>query len=136
MSDIVVSRAVERSAVSADALVDSLFGDRELAGQLARTFLAEIPGQYAVLAEAVLRLDPTAAADAAHKLKGSVGIFGESDALTAASELERAACAGDAAQMGPWAGRLRFGLGDLTEAADLLLRGRREHHAADEKAGS
>lgn len=130
MSYIAVSGTAERSKVRADTLLDTLSGDRDIAGQVAQVFLAEVPAQYAALADAVGHLDCRTAADAAHKLRGSVGIFGESDALTAARELERAARAGDSVELVSLASQLRGGLTELTEAAGVFLRCCGDHESA------
>src|SRR5262249_3792370 len=66
---------------------------------LIRLFLDTTPETLSALADAVARKDCPRAATLAHKLRGTVGVFGDDDSASALAELEQAALGNDARAM-------------------------------------
>ncbi len=64
-------------------------GDEELLGELARLFLAELPGMLERLRAAVSEKSPSAVASEGHALKGAVANFGAARATNLAFSIER-----------------------------------------------
>ncbi|MGH9776046.1 MAG: response regulator [Candidatus Acidiferrales bacterium] len=85
--------AGEKSPRTADSfdpagLLARMGGSEKLARDLARAFLADLPGRMASLRNAISQNDAEALASAAHTLKGSVGYFGAADTVETARKLE------------------------------------------------
>jgi signal transduction histidine kinase/CheY-like chemotaxis protein len=70
-------------------------GDEGLLQETADIFLQELPKAMAAIRAALATRNGAAAAQAAHSLKGSVGLFGAEDAVTAARSIEEAGRAGE-----------------------------------------
>jgi HPt (histidine-containing phosphotransfer) domain-containing protein len=75
--------------IDAEVLLGVSGGCLELAAELVDTFLEEIPGERARLAEAVTRRDAAGLKSAAHRLAGSLGLIGANGACDYARVLER-----------------------------------------------
>jgi CheY-like chemotaxis protein/HPt (histidine-containing phosphotransfer) domain-containing protein len=75
--------------------LDRVGGDEDLFSELVAVFLAESPGALARVHEAVSSGDPEAIIEAAHALKGSMGILAASDAVAAAQAVETLGQSGD-----------------------------------------
>lgn len=71
-----------------ETLLKQFDSDRDILMLLSEVFLEECPKQLADVEHAVSTRDAAALAGSAHKLKGSVGIFGQTAALEAAGRLE------------------------------------------------
>ena len=69
--------------------------DRELAGAVIRGFLEDCPLQLAVLSKRVSEADATGARHQAHRIKGAAAAVAAEALRARASEMERAAAAGD-----------------------------------------
>jgi two-component system sensor histidine kinase/response regulator len=70
------------------AALERTAGDRELLQELAAVFCAECPQMMAEVRSALDQNDARKLKDAAHALKGAVGVFGLSQAADAAHQLE------------------------------------------------
>jgi HPt (histidine-containing phosphotransfer) domain-containing protein len=79
------------AAVDLEAVMDSLEGDLGLIRSLTEVFLRDCPLQVEQLRSALARRDARSTELAAHKLKGSLGIFGARRAAAMALGLENAA---------------------------------------------
>jgi len=77
------------------AVLARVGGDRKLLASLIRLFLADAPRTLERVRRGLQRGDLSAAAEAAHALKGSVSHFAARDAFEAAQALERSARDGD-----------------------------------------
>ena len=75
--------------------LDRVGGDEDLFSELVAIFLAESPGALARVHEAVSSGDPEAIIEAAHSLKGSMGILAANDAVAAAQAVETLGRSGD-----------------------------------------
>lgn len=75
-------------------------GDRELLKAVVAVLRSQIPTALGTLRSAAAAGDAEAMHRAAHKLKGSVGVFGPSGAADAVARLDAAATAGDLAAAG------------------------------------
>jgi CheY-like chemotaxis protein len=75
--------------------LDYVGGDKDMFGELVAIFLAESPGALARVHEAVSSGDPEAIIEAAHALKGSMGILAANDAVAAAQGVETLGQSGD-----------------------------------------
>jgi HPt (histidine-containing phosphotransfer) domain-containing protein len=60
----------------------------DLAAELVETFLEELPGEWARLANAVVRRDAAGVRESAHKLAGSLGLMGARRAVQLSRVLE------------------------------------------------
>ncbi len=76
-------------------LLRQLEGDEELLRELIETFLAECDGLLSDVLRAVADRDAAGLERAAHKLKGTVSIFGSREATSLAQALETMGRAGD-----------------------------------------
>jgi PAS domain S-box-containing protein len=76
-------------------LAESFAGNAALLSDVIHAFAVETPMALSTMREAVKAKDLPALARAAHKMKGTVGVFTTGPALTAAVELESAARADD-----------------------------------------
>ncbi|MDZ4684535.1 MAG: PAS domain S-box protein [Planctomycetaceae bacterium] len=90
---------LEPLAFDVEAALANLNGEREFLTELAGLFLHSIPELLQTLAAAIERLDANAAADAAHAIKGSLGIFCAEPAYAATLQLERDCRAGSVENM-------------------------------------
>ena len=70
------------------ALLQHFDCDMDILTAISEVFLAECPSQLAAVQSAVASSDASALPRSAHKLKGAVGIFGDTDAFGAVERLE------------------------------------------------
>jgi CheY-like chemotaxis protein len=89
------AHSAERKVFDRDAVLSRVEGDVELLGEVTALFLEEAPGLLSEIRDALARSDGGAVERAAHKLKGSVGIFGAERALDVAQYLEKMGREGD-----------------------------------------
>jgi signal transduction histidine kinase/DNA-binding response OmpR family regulator len=99
-------------AVDLAEALDRVGGDRDLLREVAATFLGQYPAWLAAIRSAVDRRDGVALRDAAHPLRGSLGLFGAKAAVEAASRLETIGRAG----------KLDDGQGALAELERVMTR--------------
>jgi len=71
--------------------LDRIEGDRELGQEIMQMFLGQCPGTLSDIGEALNSGDLDSLGRLAHSIKGTVGIFGARDSVSAALELETAA---------------------------------------------
>ncbi len=90
-------RADPGRSCDCDAFVARLDGDVTLAREMARTFVAEAPGLFAAVSDALRDGDAERLRRAAHALKGAAANFNAVDAVAIAADIERAAARGDLA---------------------------------------
>jgi signal transduction histidine kinase/CheY-like chemotaxis protein/HPt (histidine-containing phosphotransfer) domain-containing protein len=64
-------------------------GNEKLIRSLAKSFLADAPGKFSALRNAIAKKDADALGKAAHALKGALGIFGAPKAVALARSLEK-----------------------------------------------
>jgi HPt (histidine-containing phosphotransfer) domain-containing protein len=88
-------------------------GNVQLLADVIDAFTTETPPALVTMRKAVEQGDLTALARAAHKMKGTVGVFTTGPALAAAVELEAAARAGDIDHAREALGLFEKGIGDL-----------------------
>jgi signal transduction histidine kinase/CheY-like chemotaxis protein len=88
-----------RDCIDWQAAWANVEGDRNLLGELARFFLAELPQQMQAIHQAGSTMQTTELERLAHRLKNSVGNFAAQPAFEAACLLEKAAHQGDSAQI-------------------------------------
>jgi HPt (histidine-containing phosphotransfer) domain-containing protein len=69
--------------------VERLMGNEDLAGRVARAFLASMPGQLAALSKAIDRADAHATTLTAHSIKGAAANVSGDTLREAASMLEK-----------------------------------------------
>jgi PAS domain S-box-containing protein len=98
-------------------------GDAELLRQLAGVFCGDCPRLLAAVGTALEQGDARKLGEAAHALKGSVGVFGPSAALDAALALEVRGRQGDLAGCDALHERLRQAMAGLLPALEELARG-------------
>jgi HPt (histidine-containing phosphotransfer) domain-containing protein len=98
-------------------------GDQELLKELAAVFCADCPQQMAALRRALDQGAARELKEAAHALKGAVGVFGVSAAFEAAFQLELLGQKGDLTGSELVYGRLREALRQLVPALEGLARG-------------
>ena len=80
----------KHGGVTVSAVLAQFDGSWDIATQLSEIFLMEYPAQLDEVRASLEARNPSALASAAHKIKGSVGIFGAGAAVEAALELEEA----------------------------------------------
>jgi CheY-like chemotaxis protein len=90
-------------------------GNAALLADVIDAFASETPPALAAMREAVAQGDLTMLARAAHKMKGTVGVFTTGPALAAAVELEAAARAGDPVHAREALALFEKGIGGLGE---------------------
>jgi HPt (histidine-containing phosphotransfer) domain-containing protein len=83
------------SIIDIDVALTYTAGDRDMLVSIAELFLEEGKEQLRAVQTGVEEGDPVQTSNAAHKLKGSITIFGASAAAAAAVEVELAAKAND-----------------------------------------
>ena len=76
------------SGLDPNTLVERFDGDRDIFDALTEVFLEHGPAQLEVVRDAVGRRDGPALARSAHRLKGSIGIFGATTAFHAIERLQ------------------------------------------------
>jgi len=76
------------TVIDSSELLSRVDGDRELLGELIDAFLSESQPLLAALTDAVRKNEPAQLERDAHKLKGSISVFGAHDAVTVAQALE------------------------------------------------
>ena len=102
------------------AALAQMDGDAELLAEMARVLLQDCPNQLATIRAAITHGDSKLVERAAHKLKGSLGIFGAKQAFEAALRLETMAGGGDLAQAEETFAVLEAALKRLTPALEGL----------------
>jgi two-component system sensor histidine kinase/response regulator len=83
-----------RTAFDVEAALELTDGDAELLRELAAVFIADAPGQMALVQAAVAGGDATALREAAHSLKGSLRVLGAASAAALAQEVEKRGATG------------------------------------------
>jgi two-component system, sensor histidine kinase and response regulator len=91
----------------------ALEGDRELLEEVMKSFLQHVPGQLEDLMSAGKRGDPELTANAAHKLKSSIGSLHKGAAFSLASKIEKQCRAGKMAGIPQQLARLEDELSGL-----------------------
>ncbi len=81
-----------------DEIRDRVGGDTNLLHELIELFFADYPQMWQNVRDALSQGDAAKLSQAAHTLKGSVGVFGAQNARAAAERLEQLASTGDLAQ--------------------------------------
>jgi two-component system, sensor histidine kinase and response regulator len=89
-----------------DALLESIDGDEDFAGELANAFLGTGDRELAAIAAAIDKGDAGALRDSAHSLKGATANLRASAATAAAAQLESAAGSGRSEEFPELAGKL------------------------------
>jgi two-component system sensor histidine kinase/response regulator len=102
------------SIIDMDLALTYTAGDRAMLVSIAELFLEEGKEQLRAVQRGVEEGDPVQTGDAAHKLKGSITIFGASAAAAAAVEVELAAKASDST-------RINFACDALNQEMKRLL---------------
>ena len=103
-----------------DVALANTGGDHEMLSSIAELLLEEGPRQLHAVKQAVDADDQTAAKDAAHKLKGSVSIFGAEPCMAACVDVESAAAAGNPDRLNSAYNQLAVQLNRLCEAVGRL----------------
>lgn len=85
----------EDDVIDRDSVLQNVDNDMQILEVLVKLFEEECPGMLARIEEAVQSQDGKALENAAHKLKGSAGIFSAQAALKAAEKLEQMGREGD-----------------------------------------
>ncbi len=112
-------------------IVDRLGGDRELLAELCELSLAELPRMIQPLAEAVRIGDANAAHRAAHRLKGSLSLFGAGPHIRDCEVLEEMALEHDLSRAAELLRRLERHLNEFSAAVAAL--GKESHARADRR---
>ena len=86
---------VEAQSLDVSALLESVGGSRKLLREVVDVYLADTPARVAEIRRSADAGDASALADAAHALKGSVGLFVRGGAFETARRLELAARNGE-----------------------------------------
>lgn len=76
-------------------LLETVGGDRDFLAELVETYLADSPGLFRELRQAISEEDPATARRAAHTLKSTSASFGADDLAAQCRQIEAAAAAGD-----------------------------------------
>ena len=97
-------------------------GDVELAADLAQMFLAEFEGRLAAVLAAAEARDGATLEDAAHALKGMIGVFSKGHAFEAVRDLNAAAKIDDFSRIEPLCQQLRAGAVLLQQELESLVR--------------
>ena len=85
----------ENEVFDRDAALSRMGGNQELLEELAALFLEQVPSLMSQLKQSIMSGDSEALERAAHKLKGSVGVFDSNGAVEAAQTLESMGRSGD-----------------------------------------
>jgi HPt (histidine-containing phosphotransfer) domain-containing protein len=107
--------------LDAGAVLRRLDGDRELLRELVEIFDHDCPRYLERIRTALAGRDGTAAAEAAHALRGAAGYFAAAEVMSAASQVESLARAGECASAAAVYARLESEAGRLKEALHDLL---------------
>ncbi|MBI4522063.1 MAG: Hpt domain-containing protein [Gemmatimonadetes bacterium] len=99
--------AHQEMTIDHQALLEQFGGDGEILVQVIEAFLVQCPEQLAAVAHSVSAGDATELAKSAHKLKGSVSVFGAQLAVAAAACLERLGASGNLERAGETYGHLK-----------------------------
>ena len=99
------------------------YGDEALVRDLAQLLVDTTPQQMDAVQSAVAAQDGAALRAAAHKLRGSIGPFGLSDAVEAARRLEVMGTTGDLAGANDLSRELVASVKSLRESAKAWLNG-------------
>jgi len=97
-------------------------GDIDLAADLARMFLVEFDGRLEAVVAAAEARDGTALKDAAHALKGMIGVFSKGQAFMAVRDLDAAAKRDDFSCTVPLCQQLQAGAVALRQDLESMLR--------------
>jgi CheY-like chemotaxis protein len=103
------------------ALLDRLDGNTELVSEIARLFLDQCPQLLSNIRGAITRGDRQALRRAAHSLKGSVGVFGPTEAYQTVQEIEELSDGGDLAASAAACRMLERAIEGLTPALAALV---------------
>jgi two-component system, sensor histidine kinase and response regulator len=103
--------------------LDRIEGDRELGQEIMQMFLGQCPGTLSDIGEALNSGDLDSLGRLAHSIKGTVGIFGARDSVSAALELETAARDGDMGTARQAWARLELEINRLTAALQEKVGG-------------
>jgi CheY-like chemotaxis protein len=109
-------------AVDVPNLMAQTNGDVELAADLAQMALAELDGRCDAVVAAAEAKDGTALEDAAHALKGIIGVFSKGPAFEAARDLNAAARANDFSRTAPLCRQLQQGAVVLRQELESLVQ--------------
>ncbi|HTE45604.1 MAG TPA: Hpt domain-containing protein [Gemmatimonadaceae bacterium] len=102
------------------ALLTLAMDDRELANELVRLFLADVPSHLAGLSTAIGANDARGVESAAHALKGSAATVTAARVAAAAQALETKGAAGDLADASRLFEMLKASLGELNTRLTAL----------------
>jgi two-component system, sensor histidine kinase and response regulator len=106
--------------VNKSEVLSRLDGDAELLRELIDMFLADSNSLLEHVSKAVISQDPAGLERAAHKLKGSVSIFGSQAAIQAAQDLETMGHDRDLPHAGEVFAQLKNQIAELEEALGEL----------------
>jgi len=109
-------------SVDVSSLMAQTDGDVHLAADLAQMVLAELDGRLDSVVVAVEARDGAALEDAAHALKGMIGVFSKGRSFEAARELNAAAKANDFSRTGPLCRQLQEGAVVLRQELESLVQ--------------
>jgi len=109
-------------AVDLSSLMAQTDGDVALAADLAQMFLAELGGRLDTVVAAAEARNGAALEEAAHALKGMIGVFSSGPAFEAARELNAAAKANDFSRTGPLCRQLQEGAVELRQDLESLVQ--------------
>jgi len=105
------------------ALLESLGGNQEILHEVVAVFLEVCPEQLAAVGRSVTSHDAPGLAANAHRLKGSVSLFGAAGATEAASRLEMAGASGNLGGVDETYQRLESEVSELEHELRALLAG-------------
>jgi PAS domain S-box-containing protein len=109
-------RPAAASVFDADAMLERLMDDRELAETLIGVFLNDVPQQLSALAQSIAAGDAVGAHCQAHSLKGAAGILSADRFSETAAKIERAAGSGEVPQAAAYTSELEDRLVELRAA--------------------
>lgn len=109
-------------SVDLTSLMAQTDGNVELATDLAQMVLAELDGRRDAVMQAVEARDGATLENAAHALKGIIGVFSRGLAFEAARELNAAARVNDFSRTGPLCQQLREGVMALRQELEALVQ--------------
>jgi two-component system sensor histidine kinase/response regulator len=109
-------------AINIEAALDQLDGDRALLLELVELFLEELPTLMTRLRVSIQNNDSVNVAQAAHKLKGSVAVFGATKLAALLGQLELKANQCDMEAHGPVLQQIELMSGELIHALDTLRK--------------
>jgi signal transduction histidine kinase/CheY-like chemotaxis protein len=114
--------AIQGDAVNIDLVLEQLEGDRALLHELVELFLGELPALLAKLRVSIQNGDSAGVGQAAHKLKGSVSVFGASKLSALLAQLEQKADQCDLGSLGPILQQIELMSRELIVALDTFRK--------------